>query len=69
MSVTIRLSRHGKKKAPFYRVVAADKQMPRDGRFLELLGTINPRTEPATVQLNEERIRYWIGLELKLQTP
>ena len=60
MSVTIRLARHGRKKEPFYRVVVADKEKPRDGRFLELVGTVNTLTEPATVLLKEDRIKHWI---------
>lgn len=62
MPVTIRFARHGRKKEPFYRVVVADKEMPRDGRFLELVGTVNPLTEPATVLLKEDRIKHWIGV-------
>lgn len=62
MAVTIRLSRHGRKGIPFYRVVATDKAMPRDGRYLELLGTVNPRTEPATVVLKEDRVKYWLSV-------
>lgn len=62
MAVTIRLSRHGRKGVPFYRVVAADKAMRRDGRFLELLGTINPLTEPDTINLKEDRIKYWLSV-------
>lgn len=54
--VRIRLRRVGGKKQPSYRVVAADKESPRDGRFLENLGFYNPRTEPETIQLKEERI-------------
>ncbi len=65
MAVTIRLSRHGRKKIPFYRIVAADKQMKRDGRYLELLGTINPLTNPATMLLKEDRFKYWIGVGAK----
>ena len=61
MSVKIRLTRKGTKKKPFYRIVAADIECPRDGRFLEVLGTYNPMTEPATVELKEERIQYWLG--------
>ena len=68
MSVVIRLSRHGKKKMPFYRMVAADKEMKRDGRYLELLGTVNPLTEPATIALKEDRIRYWLGVGAKPST-
>lgn len=62
MAVTIRLSRHGRKAVPFYRIVAADKAMRRDGRFLELLGTINPLTEPETVNLKEDRVKYWLSV-------
>ncbi len=61
MSVSIRLTRKGTKKRPFYRIVAADTQFPRDGRFLEVLGTYNPMTEPASVELKQERIDYWLG--------
>ncbi len=59
--LAIRLSRYGKKKHPFYRVVVLDKRRPRDGRFLEVLGTYNPLKKPAEVKLNAERIQYWIG--------
>jgi small subunit ribosomal protein S16 len=61
MAVKIRLARHGAKKRPFYRVVAADGQSPRDGKFLEMLGTYNPLREPAEVKLNAERVSYWIN--------
>lgn len=61
MSVRIRLTRKGTKKKPFYRIVAADVEAPRDGKFLEALGTYNPMTEPALITLNEERINYWLG--------
>lgn len=60
MAVKIRLARHGAKKRPFYRIVAADEQSPRDGRFLETLGTYNPLTEPAAVVLQSERVQYWM---------
>lgn len=61
MAVVIRLSRHGMKKKPHYRVVAADKDFKRDGRYLEVLGTYNPR-DPANVgSLNMERVQYWIS--------
>lgn len=56
----IRLARHGRKKRPFYWVVAAHSEAPRDGRFLEKLGTYNPLTDPATIDLNMERIDYWL---------
>ncbi len=59
--VRIRLRRVGGKNQPSYRVVAADKESPRDGRFLEVLGFYNPRTEPATVQLKEDRIYDWLS--------
>ena len=61
MSVKIRLTRQGTKKRPFYRIVAADIEAPRDGKFLEALGTYNPMTEPAAIVLKEERIKYWLG--------
>lgn len=60
MSVKIRLARHGAKKKPFYRIVVADSESPRDGRFLENVGTYNPLVDPAQVVLKQERIRYWI---------
>lgn len=62
MAVRIRLSRQGKKKAPFYRLVVADSHSPRDGKFIELIGTYNPMTDPATVSINEERALYWLGV-------
>ena len=61
MAVKIRLARHGAKKRPFYRIVAADSDSPRDGRFLEKLGTYNPLQDPAQVMLNTERVKYWIA--------
>ena len=60
MAVKIRLTRHGKKKNPFYRIVAADSQAPRDGRFIEILGTYDPNVDPAAVKLEGERIQYWL---------
>lgn len=68
MSVRIRLTRKGTKKRPFYRIVAADIESPRDGRFLELLGTYNPMVEPAAVTLKEDRIAYWLGEGAKPST-
>ncbi|MEJ2597727.1 MAG: 30S ribosomal protein S16 [Anaerolineales bacterium] len=59
--VRIRLRRVGAKGQPSYRVVAADKEAPRDGRFLENLGFYNPRTEPSTIQLKEDRIYDWMS--------
>lgn len=58
MSVAIRFSRQGKKKAPFYRIVAADKASPRDGKFIELIGTYNPRTK--ALSLDTERYQKWV---------
>jgi small subunit ribosomal protein S16 len=57
----IRLSRVGKKKQPSYRVVVIEKTRPRNGRFVEIVGTYNPLKKPAAVQLNAERIKYWLG--------
>ena len=68
MSLKIRLSRAGAKKRPFYRVVVADTRKPRDGRFLERLGTYDPmlpKDHPERVRLNEERIRHWLGVGAK----
>lgn len=60
MSVKIRLQRHGSKKRPFYFIVAATSTSPRDGKFIEKLGTYNPLTVPATVFLDRERSLYWL---------
>ena len=57
----IRLRRTGKKKQPSYRVVVADQRAPRDGAFVEVLGHYNPRTEPKTLVLKEERVKYWLA--------
>ena len=59
--VRIRLRREGKRGQPSYRIVAAEREAPRDGRFLEILGHYNPRTEPATIVVNEDRVYDWIG--------
>lgn len=59
--VRIRLRRVGLKGQPSYRIVAADKESPRDGRFLEILGDYNPRTEPFTFKVNEERVYHWLN--------
>jgi small subunit ribosomal protein S16 len=58
--VRIRLRRVGLKGQPSYRIVAAEKESPRDGKFLEILGDYNPRTEPFTFQVNEERVYHWL---------
>ena len=57
----IRLSRIGKKKQPAYRVVVIEKTRPRDGRFVEIVGTYDPLKKPAAVKLDAERIKYWLG--------
>ena len=59
--VKIRLRRVGAKKQPSYRVVVADSRSPRDGRFIEVIGFFNPRTEPPTVDIKEERALYWLS--------
>jgi small subunit ribosomal protein S16 len=60
--VRIRLRRMGAKKQPSYRVVVADSRAPRDGRFIEVIGFYNPRTEPETVQIDEARALHWLGV-------
>jgi len=60
MAVKIRLARHGAKKNPFYRIVIADSESPRDGRYLEAVGTYDPVVNPAKVALKGERIKYWM---------
>jgi len=65
MSLKIRLARGGAKKRPFYSIVVADSRSPRDGRFIEKVGTYNPmvdRGHPERVTLKEERIRHWLGV-------
>jgi len=64
MAMKIRLARGGSKKRPFYRIVAADSRMPRDGRFIEKLGTYNPllpKDSEERVKMDMERVNYWIG--------
>ena len=56
----IRLRRTGKRHQPFYRVVVADQRAPRDGAFVEVIGQYNPRTEPRTLELKTERVKYWL---------
>lgn len=60
MAVRIRLKRMGAKKAPFYRLVVADSRSPRDGRFIEEIGTYNPLTQPAQVNIDEEKAIKWL---------
>jgi small subunit ribosomal protein S16 len=61
MAVKIRLKRMGAKKSPFYRIVVADSRSPRDGRFIESVGTYNPVAQPAQVELNEELVLKWLN--------
>ena len=60
MAVKMRLRRIGAKKAPFYRIVVADSRYPRDGRFIEEVGTYNPLTDPAEVKIDAEKAKLWI---------
>jgi len=60
MAVRIRLARHGAKKKPFYRIVVADSESPRDGRYLETVGTYNPLLDPAEIILKQERVQHWL---------
>lgn len=62
MAVKMRLKRMGAKKAPFYRIVVADSRSPRDGKFIEKIGTYNPLTEPAEIVIDEELAQKWLGL-------
>jgi len=60
MSVKIRLSRHGAKKSPFYRIVVSDSRAPRDGRYIEQVGTYNPRVDSGGIKINSEKIDRWL---------
>ncbi|HTN15271.1 MAG TPA: 30S ribosomal protein S16 [Sphingomonadaceae bacterium] len=65
MAIAIRLSRGGAKKRPYYRIVVSNTRSPRDGKYLEQVGTYNPvlaKDDPARITLNEDRIRYWLGV-------
>jgi small subunit ribosomal protein S16 len=59
--VKIRLTRTGKKKAPYYRVIVADQRSPRDGKFIELLGTYDPKAEPSVFKIDEDKAKEWIA--------
>lgn len=61
MAVKIRLRRMGQKKAPFYRIVVADSRSPRDGQFIEEIGTYNPNADPSEFRINEEAAKKWLG--------
>jgi small subunit ribosomal protein S16 len=67
--VRIRLRRTGKKKQPSYRVVVADSESPRDGRFIENIGFYNPRTDPPTIEIQEDRARYWLSVGAQPSDP
>ena len=61
MAVKMRLTRVGSKKNPIYRVVVADARSPRDGRFIEIVGRYNPQHEPSLIELDEDKVRDWLG--------
>jgi small subunit ribosomal protein S16 len=61
VAVKLRLTRVGSKKNPIYRVVAADSRAPRDGKFLEIVGRYNPQTEPSLIELDEAKVKDWLG--------
>lgn len=61
MAVAMRLTRIGGRKDPVWRVVVADSRSPRDGRSIETIGRYNAQTDPSTISLDEERVRYWLG--------
>ena len=60
--VRLRLTRMGRKKQPFYRIVAADSRAPRDGRFIEAIGHYNPMLNPPEIKIDLERVDYWLGV-------
>lgn len=61
MAVRIRLTRLGRKKKPFYRIVVADSESPRDGKFLDIVGTYDPVKNPAAIEINTEKLQNWLG--------
>ena len=61
MAVKIRMTRKGSRHNPFYRIVAADERSPRDGKYIELLGTYDPNQEPAVVAVKKDRLDYWLS--------
>ncbi|WP_446008124.1 30S ribosomal protein S16 [Candidatus Electrothrix sp.] len=61
MPVRIRLTRKGRKKQPFYRIIVADSQAPRDGKFLDIVGTYDPMQDPAAIKLDTEKLQEWMG--------
>ena len=69
MAVRIRLQRRGSKKRPFYAIVAAEQRMPRDGRFLEKIGTYDPHKESDKAFIKTERLQYWLGVGAQMSDP
>ncbi len=67
MAVKIRLRRMGQKKAPFYRIVVADSRSPRDGRFIEEIGTYDPNCDPSAIKVDEEAAKKWLATVLSQQ--
>lgn len=61
MAVRIRLTRLGRKKKPFYRIVVADSECPRDGKFLDIVGTYDPVQDPAAITINNDKLQNWLG--------
>jgi small subunit ribosomal protein S16 len=61
MAIRIRLARYGAKKRPFYRIVVSNSESPRDGRFLDIIGTYDPRQEPAAVSVKEDLLQKWVS--------
>ncbi len=61
MAVRIRLTRLGRKKKPFYRIIVADSESPRDGKFLDIIGTYDPIKEPAEIKVDQDKLSHWIG--------
>ncbi len=61
MAVKIRLTRMGAKKRPFYRLIAAESEAPRDGKFIEILGHYDPMKDPAVITIHEDKVNYWLG--------
>jgi small subunit ribosomal protein S16 len=61
VAVRMRLTRVGSKKNPIYRVVVADSRSPRDGKFIEIVGRYNPQTDPSTIELDEAKVKEWLG--------
>ena len=61
MAVRIRLTRLGRKKKPFYRIIVTDSESPRDGKFLDILGTYDPLQDPAAIKIDNEKLQDWLG--------